>query len=511
MSVKTNGSSFLSLAQKLATGFPFSLGVWASTDSGAGCIPLSQSQASGDRWAGFFFDANGTTKYGIYRNPGGSGGALVTQTTGQILASTMKLWVVVIESLTKARIYCHSATPTEIITAAITNDIASHDSITIGGLRINGAGLSNALNGNLAEATVFPGIALTDANVTALLAGGKGEDLGGICFPLRDPSDLSDTTGTYTLTVNGTVVNGTQPHPVTRSSPGPNITAHPSNQTVTTPATASFSVTAAATGGGTLSYQWQRSTNSGGSWANVTTGTGGTTSSYTTAATSVSGGNANNADQWRCVVTETGGTNPGSVNSNAATLTVNAAPSGPTINTHPSNQTVTTPATATFTVAATTSGGALSYQWQRSTNGGGSWANVTTGTGGTASSYTTAATSVSGGNANNADQYRCAVTDSNGTTNSNAATLTVNAAAAGLTSSPLKSNNGSLHLSAAFEAFVLNATTGALVLRKTGLTSHASTGVVSFTDAALTAATQYRVVWRRTDTGAQGVELLTAA
>lgn len=294
---------------------------------------------------------------------------------------------------------------------------------------------------------------------------------------------------------------------------GPTISVHPANQTVTAPATATFGVTAAATGGGTLSYQWQRSTNSGGSWSNVSTGSGGTTNSYTTAATSVSGGNANNADQWRCVVTETGGTNPGSANSNAATLTVNAAPAGPTINTQPSNQTVTSPATATFTVVATTSGGALSYQWQRSTNGGGAWSNVTTGTGGTTSSYTTPATSVSGGSANNADQYRCAVTDSNGTTNSSGATLTVNAAPAGLTSSPLCTNSGAstLHLSAPFEAFVLNSTTGALVVRKTGLTSHASTGVVTFTDAALTAATQYRVVWRRTDTGAQGVELLTAA
>lgn len=93
-----------------------------------------------------------------------------------------------------------------------------------------------------------------------------------------------------------------------------------------------------------------------------------------------------------------------------------------------------------------------------------------------------------------------------------AATQSTSAAGgATLTSSALKNNTGALHLSAAFEAFVLNATTGALIVRKTGLTSHASTGVVTFNDAALTAATQYRVVWRRTDTGAQGLEQLTAA
>ncbi|MEJ1938145.1 hypothetical protein WDZ92_48750, partial [Nostoc sp. NIES-2111] len=138
----------------------------------------------------------------------------------------------------------------------------------------------------------------------------------------------------------------------------------------------------------------------------------------------------------------------------------------------------------------------------------GSFANIS---GANAASYTTPATSVTGGSANSGDTYRCLVTDSNGTTTSSAATLTVAAAPGVLTSSALKSNAGVLHVSAPFEAFVLNATSGALVLRKTGLTSNASTGVVTFSDAALTAATQYRVVWRRTDTGAQGVELLTAA
>ena len=103
---------------------------------------------------------------------------------------------------------------------------------------------------------------------------------------------------------------------------------------------------------------------------------------------------------------------------------------GPTITVQPSNQTVTAGSTAGFSVTATSSGGALSYQWQRSVNSGGSWSNVSTGSGGTSASYTTATTTVSGGNANNGDQYRCNVTDSNGTTATSAASLTVNAAAA---------------------------------------------------------------------------------
>ena len=121
---------------------------------------------------------------------------------------------------------------------------------------------------------------------------------------------------------------------------------------------------------------------------------------------------------------------PYTADSNSFSIVIAAAPAGPTIDTQPSNQTVTAPATATFTVAATTSGGALAYQWQRNPGGVGSWANVTTGTGGTSASYTTAVTTVSGGDANDGDDWRVQVTDDNGTTTSSAATLTVNAAAA---------------------------------------------------------------------------------
>jgi len=81
----------------------------------------------------------------------------------------------------------------------------------------------------------------------------------------------------------------------------------------------------------------------------------------------------------------------------------------------------------------------------------------------------------------------------------------------GLTSNPLKNNTGTLLTNQPFEAYVHNTSTGALVVKKTGLTSHASTAVVTFTDAALTAATAYRVVWRQTSTGAEGLETLTAA
>ena len=93
---------------------------------------------------------------------------------------------------------------------------------------------------------------------------------------------------------------------------------------------------------------------------------------------------------------------------------------GPTINTQPTNQSVFSGQTATFSVSATTSGGALSYQWKYSHDDS-AFANCTHGSGITTSSFTTATTPDSEAS----DQYSflCAVTDSNGTTNTNAALL----------------------------------------------------------------------------------------
>lgn len=148
----------------------------------------------------------------------------------------------------------------------------------------------------------------------------------------------ANSPGASTTTANAQGITGapTQPHysslamiafeVAAAGSPGPTISAQPSNATVTAPNTANFSVTAAASGGGSLTYQWERSNNGGSSWANVSSGTGGTTNSYTTASTSstAAGSGGDNGAIFRCVVTETGGTNPGSLTSSSATLTVNA-------------------------------------------------------------------------------------------------------------------------------------------------------------------------------------------
>jgi hypothetical protein len=93
---------------------------------------------------------------------------------------------------------------------------------------------------------------------------------------------------------------------------GPSITSQPSNAQVASGATANFSVTASASGGGSLSYQWKLN------GTNVSTGSGGTTSSYTTGTL----GYSDDGGLYSCDVTETGGSSPGTTTSSTATITV---------------------------------------------------------------------------------------------------------------------------------------------------------------------------------------------
>ena len=124
----------------------------------------------------------------------------------------------------------------------------------------------------------------------------------------------------------------------------------------------------AAAGTAPLSHQWQKN------GVNIA---GATAPSYTTPVTTAS----DSGSTFAVVVSNTVGT----ATSAAATLTVSAAPVGPSITTSPTNQTVTAGQTATFMVVAAGTA-PLSYQWQK--NG----VNIA---GATAASYTTPATTAS--------------------------------------------------------------------------------------------------------------------
>jgi len=119
----------------------------------------------------------------------------------------------------------------------------------------------------------------------------------------------STTSVAVTLTVNSGNV-------------APSITVQPTNQTVTAPAAATFSVTA--TGSPTPTYQWQEEAVGQNTFTNIA---GATSSSYNTGATTT----AESGSKFQVVVTNS----VGSQTSTAVTLTVNAAPP-------PSNVTVLT-------------------------------------------------------------------------------------------------------------------------------------------------------------------------
>ena len=99
------------------------------------------------------------------------------------------------------------------------------------------------------------------------------------------------------------------------------------------------------------------------------------------------------------------------------------AASGPTITTQPTSQTVTAPASAEFGPVAAAGEGTLSYQWRYRVGSEGTPANVDFGTGGTSTTFNTGVNTTS----RSGWQFQVLVTDDNGTTESDWATLTVEA------------------------------------------------------------------------------------
>jgi hypothetical protein len=170
------------------------------------------------------------------------------------------------------------------------------------------------------------------------------------------------------------------------------ITAQPASQSVTAGQTATFSI--AATGTGTLTYQWKMGT---------TAISGATAASYTAPATT----SPESGSQFTVVVTDS----TESLTSNPATLTVTASAVAPSITSQPANKTVTAGQPATFSVTATGTA-PLSYQWKK--NG----ADIG---GATSASYTTLGTVASDNNA----KFTVTVTNSVSNATSNSATLTV--------------------------------------------------------------------------------------
>ena len=192
------------------------------------------------------------------------------------------------------------------------------------------------------------------------------------------------------------------------------ISNQPTDSNPIAPATASFTVAGATLDGASITYQWEKSENNDG--VTFSTIGGATSATYTTGSTTY---DADYGDYYQCKLNATGASEV--ISSTARALiqrTIN-------ITAQPVNVTGAVGGTVSFGVAATTSdsdAGDITYQWQISITNGASWSNVSTGTGGTTSTYTTATLSTT----EDEYQYRCLLSCPGATTiPSNAATLQI--------------------------------------------------------------------------------------
>ncbi|MEO8058177.1 MAG: immunoglobulin domain-containing protein [Burkholderiales bacterium] len=183
---------------------------------------------------------------------------------------------------------------------------------------------------------------------------------------------------------------------VTDAPSAPVIATQPANATVNAGQTASFTVVA--TGTAPFTYQWSE---------NGSAIAGATAASYTTPPTI----DADTGATFRVVVTNA----VTSVASADATLTVTPLPVAVQLTAQPVSVNVTAGQAASFSVAATGTA-PITYQWQR---------NGTAIAGATSATYTLPATTI----ADNGAQFRALVSNAVNSLVSNAATLTVDAAA----------------------------------------------------------------------------------
>jgi hypothetical protein len=211
----------------------------------------------------------------------------------------------------------------------------------------------------------------------------------------------------YRVVVNGagnSVTSSAVTLAVTTAPVAPSISVHPADLTITAGQDASFSVTASGT---SISYQWQRSTDGGSSFTDVTAATSATLNLTTV-------GLGDHGRQFQVVISNS----TGSITSNAATLTVTAAQNAPVFTTQPVSVSITEGQNTQFTVAVSGTP-TPTLQWQLSTDSGANWSDIS---GQTDTTFNVIAPAL----ANNGRQFRAVASNSAGTVNSNAATLTVN-------------------------------------------------------------------------------------
>ena len=167
----------------------------------------------------------------------------------------------------------------------------------------------------------------TGSNLLASITGLSGTTK---VFTASDYASLAESTGyKLTITAIGDAQYNDSPESaqssvattITANATAPTISSQPTDLTKAANQSANFTVSAVSTDGGSLSYQWQVSTNAGNTWTNVSSGSGGTTNSYTTDALPITA----NGYKFNVIVSNTYSGTTTTATSSTATLTVNKA------------------------------------------------------------------------------------------------------------------------------------------------------------------------------------------
>jgi hypothetical protein len=216
----------------------------------------------------------------------------------------------------------------------------------------------------------------------------------------------------------------------------PTVTESPSNATLASGGSASFSSTSSAPSPCSVAVAWQVLAAGGSGWSGLSDGLQGDgsaisgSSSDTLTITNVQTDASGN--QYRAVFSDGAGTS----DSLSASLDVTSSsppppPScaSPTITSNPSSLAIDAGATATFAAAASApSGCAVTVQWQVSAQGSTTWSDLADGgaaDGSTISGASTATLSIANAQTAEAGDYRAVFTDAEGPADSEAASLQV--------------------------------------------------------------------------------------
>ncbi|MBX3737831.1 MAG: immunoglobulin domain-containing protein [Candidatus Didemnitutus sp.] len=250
--------------------------------------------------------------------------------------------------------------------------------------------MSWSVSGNFPPGLNFSGLTSDGSvNVTTLQLSGTPTLAGSysvriFAYEFANEGGISSPAYNYTITVTGG-----------STSTAPSFTIQPASQTVTAGAAVTF--TAAASGNPTPTFQWRKDGN------NLA---GATNATFTIASAA-----AGDAGGYTVVATNSAG----SATSNSATLTVNAANAAPVITTQPSGQPNIPPGSSIVLSVRATGVPAPTYQWRKDGNA--------------IAGATNQDLAINNVTANDAGSYTVVVTNSVGSVTSDAAVLTVAAAA----------------------------------------------------------------------------------